>query len=215
MKILSIQTGKVAPIDYKGKAWPTAIRKQPRQGPIHLGRLGLDGDEIGNPEVHGGEGRALYVFAKSHYSLWQGRISQELLEMNGLFGENLTVDSMDEFNIHVGDQFTVGECLIEATTPRFPCFLFAERVGYPEAQKFMNENKRSGVLFRVLKEGSIHVGDSLSLFKKSEFNLTMTEFLYKGQAGVITREFLDQVLAIPVVPKITKDRLEYRLIHGR
>ncbi|MFN7452861.1 MAG: MOSC domain-containing protein, partial [Alphaproteobacteria bacterium] len=108
--------------------------------------MGLEGDHIGNLDVHGGEGRAVYAFSKSSYELWKGKIKEELLGINGLFGENLTMDHIEEEPIRVGDEFEVGEVLLQATSPRFPCFIFADRVGYDQAQDYMNETRRSGVL---------------------------------------------------------------------
>ncbi len=215
MRILSLHTGKIGTLTHKEKDYPSAIRKTEKAGPLWLGKMGLEGDEIGNPKVHGGEGRALYIFGKNNYSLWQGKIPQELLRTHGAFGENVTLESLNEFEMFVGDRFKLGEAVIEATTPRFPCFLFAEHVRFPDAQKFMNENKHSGVLFRVISEGKIARGNSLTLVSQPQKNLRMTDFLHWGQAGVINQQFLDEVLKNPIIPQITKDRLEFRLLHGR
>ena len=105
MRILSLQTGKIGRITYKGKEYPSAIHKSGQAGPLWLGKLGLEGDEIGKLDVHGGEGRALYVFGKNNYSLWQGKIPKELLETHGAFGENVTLEHLNEFDIFVGDRF--------------------------------------------------------------------------------------------------------------
>lgn len=215
MRILSLQTGKIGRLTHKEKEYPSAISKSEKAGPLWLGKMGLEGDEIGNPSVHGGEGRALYIFGKNNYSHWQGKIPADLLSTPGIFGENVTLETLNEFEIFVGDRFQLGETVIEATVPRFPCFLFAEHVRYEFAQKFMNENRHSGVLFRVISEGKINVGDRMELLSQPQKILRMTDFLHKGQAGVLTQEFLDEVLKNPIVPKITKDRLEFRLIHGR
>ena len=209
MKILSIQTGKARDIIYKEKTWSTGIFKNIIQGPVFLDKLGLQGDVQANLNVHGGEGRALYAFGRETYKLWQGKISDELLSQNGIFGENLTLERIDEESICVGDQFQLGETLIEATMPRFPCFIFAERVGYADAQEFMHETKKPGVLFRVLKTGIVSEGDELKLLKKSPFDLNMTRFLRMGHVKHITRADMDYLKSIPVIPAITIDRLEF------
>lgn len=216
MKVLSIHTTQeLKRVSYKNKEWETAIWKPQVKGPVFLDKLGLVGDRQANLDVHGGEGRALYVFGRKTYELWREVINPELWKQNGIFGENLTMEEIDEAEIHVGDHFSLGETIIEATMPRFPCFLFAERIGYSEAQDFMYKTNKPGVLFRAIQTGRISEGDPLKLIQKSKYNLTMPQFLQMGHNKTITRENLDFLKTIPVIPKITIDRLEYRLIHGR
>lgn len=215
MKILSIQTGKISQMTYRDRIFNTGIRKTNQVDQIYVGQMGPEGDHIGNLDVHGGEGRAVYAFSKSAYDLWRGKIKNELLESNGLFGENLTLDHIEEETIFVGDEFSVGEVLLQATSPRFPCFIFADRVGYEQAQDYMNQTRRSGILFRVLKTGIVKTGDTFKLIKRSPYDLKVADFLLMGHAKNITREKMDYLRTIPIIPKITIDRLEYRLIHGR
>jgi MOSC domain-containing protein YiiM len=215
MKILSIQTGQLSQMTYRDRLFNTGIRKENKVDQIYIGKLGLEGDLIGNLDVHGGEGRAVYAFSRSSYELWKGKIKDELLSQHGLFGENLTLDHIEEESIRVGDEFEVGSVRLQATSPRFPCFIFADRVGFEKAQDYMNETRRSGVLFRVLQTGQVKIGDSMKLVKSSPYNLKVADFLIMGNAKNITRESMDFFRTIPVIPKITIDRLEYRLIHGR
>ena len=216
MRILSIQvTSEIKKMTFKEKEWPTAIYKTGVPGPVFLDRLGLDGDRQANLNVHGGEGRAVYAFGKSTYQLWTTVISADLLNTPGLFGENLTLDSIDEENIYVGDRFKLGTTILEATMPRFPCFIFAERVGYDKAQEFMYKTKKPGVLFRVIQTGTIQEGDQLELAERSKYDLTMTRFLELGHVSNLTSEVMSYLKTITPIPQITIDRLEYRLIHGR
>jgi MOSC domain-containing protein YiiM len=215
MKILSIQAGKTKKLFLQDREFNTAIAKKQIPGPVFLDKLGLVGDEIGNLTVHGGEGRALYAFSRKAYDLWKGRVDDEKLAVNGLFGENITMEDLDEHQVNIGDHFSLGETLLEATMPRFPCFIMADHLGDDQGMDFMNNHGRPGVLFRVLKTGHINVGDELKLVKKSEIPLTMMQLLQMARVGQITREKLDYLKSLNILPQITIDRMELRLIHGR
>jgi MOSC domain-containing protein YiiM len=215
MKILSIQAGKARKHFYKEREFNTAIAKTQVQGPVFVDKLGMVGDEIGNLTVHGGEGRALYAFSRKAYELWRGRVDDEKLAINGLFGENITLEDIDEHEVNIGDHFSLGETLLEATMPRFPCFIMADHLGDEDGMNFMNNHGRPGVLFRVLQTGHIQIGDELKLVKKSEIPLTMMQFLQMARVGNISREKIDYLKSLRLLPQITIDRLEFRLIHGR
>lgn len=215
MKVLSIQVGLAKNLVVKDREFSTAITKQSISGPVFLDKLGFKGDQQGNLNVHGGEGRALYVFSRKAYDIWNEVVDAEKLKVNGLFGENITLEDIDESSINIGDHFSLGETLLEATMPRFPCFIMANHLGYADAMDFMNNKGRPGVLFRVLRTGYIGVGDELVLIKKSKIPVNMMEFLQTARAGVITREKIDYLKSLNILPAITIDRLEYRLVHGR
>ncbi len=215
MKVLSIQVGQPKTVVVKEREFSTAIIKKPVAGPVFLDKLGIVGDQQGNLNVHGGEGRALYVFSRKAYDLWSDVVDTEKLKMNGLFGENLTLEDIDESTIHMGDHFSLGETILEATMPRFPCFIMADHLGYPEAMDFMNNKGRPGVLFRVIKTGNIQVGDQLKLIKKSTIPVDMMQLLQMARVANISREKIDYLKSFNILPAITIDRLEYRLVHGR
>ena len=74
MKVLSIQVGLPKTVVVKDREFSTAITKKTITGPVFLDKLGLNGDQQGNLNVHGGEGRALYVFSRKSYDLWAGLV---------------------------------------------------------------------------------------------------------------------------------------------
>ena len=114
MKIISTNIGERKDIDWKGKTITTGIFKFPVHSPIFLDKEDVKGDAICNRKHHGGIEQAVYGYSKLHYAYWKERYAS-LDWQYGMFGENLTIDRLEETEIHVGDTFRVGECILEAT----------------------------------------------------------------------------------------------------
>ena len=75
----------------------------------------------------------------------------------GAFGENLIVDGYDFKNLPVGTRFQCGDVLLEMTQIGKKCH------SHCEIYKVMGDciMPREGVFARVLKGGTIHVGDEI------------------------------------------------------
>lgn len=214
MRILSIQVGSSQPIEVNGKAMHTGIYKKPVAGPVYLGELGLEGDEHVNLSVHGGEARALLVFSQKAYKLWEEHVSDKRMLQPGLFGENVTLESLDESQIEVNDTFTLGETVLQATMPRFPCAIFDKRMGLPNAQKILRASGHPGVLFRVLKTGYINIDDQLIPKDKSQSGLGILEYL-KMTDGRLAKADFERIKKVPGISQKHLVRLEIRMREGR
>lgn len=209
MKILSIQTGqqKVISLLGTGEDLPTGIYKLPIQGDsIHLGALGLEGDTHVHKSVHGGEGRALFAFSAKNYDFWRAYLAADLLKP-GVFGENLTMDDLDESQIAAGDIFSLGECFVQATMPRLPCVIFASRVGRPDAQELLHDSGRPGVLFRVLQTGKIRIGDELQRKEVANPRVSIREFFDMLRGRRISKANAERLLAAPALPENFRSRI--------
>ena len=53
----------------------------------------------------------------------------------GMFGENFTTEGLDEESVHIGDQFRIGEAVVEVTQPRMPCYKLGIRFSRPDMPK--------------------------------------------------------------------------------
>jgi MOSC domain-containing protein YiiM len=71
----------------EGRDVTTGIFKEPVAGRVPVRRINLDGDRQADLSVHGGPGKAVYVYPLEHYAYWQDELGRELLL--GMFGENL------------------------------------------------------------------------------------------------------------------------------
>jgi len=166
--ILSIQIGRVLTEgnpetrDALERQWTTAFYKMPVVGPVSLNKLGLQGDEVADTRHHGGIDKAVLCYAASHYDHWATELPQ--LNMSpGAFGENLTVIGADERHVCIGDRYTIGDCEVEVSQPRQPCWKIARRWGVKTITKRVTQTGRTGWYLRVTREGFLEAGQQLHL----------------------------------------------------
>jgi len=160
MKLISINTSKQKFIEYQGKEISTGIFKEPIDGGIFVQKGNLEGDEQADLLSHGGLHKAVYAFSSEHYNYWREVLKNPNLK-HGAFGENLTISGFDEASIFIGDQFSIGQCVLEVSQPRVPCFKLGIALNSTKAPKLFIKSFNTGVYFRVIKEGIITAGDQL------------------------------------------------------
>jgi MOSC domain-containing protein YiiM len=180
MRLLSISTGKVAPLfgnhhpDYKSVA--SAIRKKvvsdlKNPVPVEIMALGVRGDEQADLSVHGGIEKAIYVYPAEHYAFWNQLLTREtkkLVDLQyGSLGENFTIEGLLETEVFVGDKLIIGDLEFIVVKLREPCFKFNAAVGYKGASKAMLQSGFSGWYLRVLKTGALSAGVSITLIPGS------------------------------------------------
>ena len=154
LEIVSVNVGRPERID--GHKAPTGINKRPVTGPVPIGPLGLFGDAVLDSKHHGGPDQAVYLYGLPDYAFFARELGRTLPP--GLFGENLTVAGLESARIHVGDRFTIGDVLLEASAPRNPCATFAARMGDVHWVKRFHAAQRPGVYARVLSPGTVAAG---------------------------------------------------------
>lgn len=99
-RVAAVLTGRAVPHARPGAR--SAIAKQPREGTVAIGRLGLEGDEQGDPRHHGGPEKAVHLYALGHYPAWQAELpAAAVLAAPGAFSENLAVTGLDEESVCV------------------------------------------------------------------------------------------------------------------
>ncbi len=179
MKIIATNIGERKDIDWKGKTITTGIYKFPVDGPVFLDHEHVKGDQICNRAHHGGIEQAVYGYSETHYSFWKERYP-DLNWQYGMFGENLTIDNLDETTIHVGDMYKVGECIIEATKQRNPCVKLGVRFDDMKIVKQFWNTTMCGVYFKILQTGNVITGDTFELIKKCYQNPTIAD-LYSAK----------------------------------
>ncbi len=162
MKLISVNVAKPRQVTHLGRTYMTAIFKKPVAGRVMLRTENLDGDGQGNTELHGGPHMAVYVYAIENYAHWQRELGRSDLG-HGMFGENFTVEGMDENDIHIGDMFRIGDAVVEVTEPRTPCHKLAMRMGSEDFPKMFLASGRVGFYLRVVEEGKVGAGDAIEL----------------------------------------------------
>ncbi len=174
MKISSVNIGNPQTIIWRGKEVQTGIYKQPVNHSIYLGSEDVKNDHVIDRRYHGGLDKACYLFSENHYHFWKDRYSN--LEWNwGMFGENLTINDLDETKLMIGDVFKVGEAIIQITQPRQPCFKLGVKFGTQKMIKEFVESGHSGAYVRVIKSGNVQKEDELILMEKAEESIAISD----------------------------------------
>lgn len=185
MEIVSVNIGEPATIQWRGKEVKTGIYKYPVDGPIILETEDVKNDNVIDRKHHGGADKACYAYSADHYSYWQ-KLYPEIDFHYGIFGENLTIDGLNEAGIFIGDVYQIGETRVQVTQPRQPCFKLGVRFGTQKIIRQFVDSGFSGVYFRILKQGKVKAGDEITRIQKQNavsiqkvFELLYTDELQK------------------------------------
>jgi MOSC domain-containing protein YiiM len=183
----------------------TGIFKIPVQGTVKVRALNLDGDGQADLTVHGGPDKAVYLYPSEHYPFWKNALRRELDW--GSLGENLSVEGLTEDTVSIGDQFGIGTTILEVTQPRLPCFKFAGKFQSQEVVKLMLDSRLTGFYVRVLKEGSLQAGESISILHRDSTHLTIRELTDLHLNKEPKRSQIERALSVQTLARSWRDRL--------
>jgi MOSC domain-containing protein YiiM len=208
-RVVGVCVGRVRPLRAKGRIHHTAFVKEPVDGPVALGVLGLEGDEHVYPD-HGGPDQSLLVFSADHYPAFRSEYGLDL-PAAGAFGENLTVTGLTETEVHIGDTFRIGGTVVQVTSPRSPCYKIGLRYDNPVLPADMDATARTGYLMRTTVAGSIEAGDRMVLVERPSKTCTVAE-----AARVVNRDrddwaAVERLITIPELAEAMRDTLAARL----
>jgi len=156
--------------------------------------LNLDGDRQADLKVHGGVNKAVYGYPSEHYVYWR----QELPEMDlpwGVFGENLTVEGLDESTLRIGARFRIGSAEIRVTEPRLPCYKLGIKFGNQEFLRTFLLSGRTGFYFSVQREGEVGPGDEIELVEDVPESVTIADLVRLYSTGRDDQELLRRAIA--------------------
>lgn len=160
--IKAICSGKIETLNYFGKSMKSAMNKRPLEKTTWLSKIGFEDDEQ-EYHGHGGPDQAICLYSTQNYTLWEDVISP--IPDYAFFGENITVDGIDETELLFGNQYQLGETIIEVSEIREPCYKLQQKYNYNGIMKRMMETGKSGCYFRVIQEGYVHPDSHLKLIK--------------------------------------------------
>ncbi len=121
-----------------------------------VGVDGVEGDWQKNRKYHGGPNRAICIYSEELYAWLR---EQGINVANGNIGENFTTRGLDLLKLKKGDRLKVGECIIEITNVRVPCYQLQKwDADLPELIV-----GRSGWVAKVVKEGMVKQGDEITV----------------------------------------------------
>ncbi len=195
--VRDVLTGVIRPL---GRT-TSGIDKQRRAGPQRVEIMGLAGDEQADRRVHGGRDKAVLCYAWAHYATWRAQMPAcPLLDAPGAFGENLSVEGLDEHRVHLGDRYRIGSALFAVSQGRQPCFKLNLRFGVADMAARVQDSLRTGWYLSVLEPGMVAAGDEVVLVERPCPSHTIADLLAAIRDREVRAEVLDPILALPLAP---------------
>lgn len=207
MKIISTNIGDATTIFWRGQEEKTGIYKYPVTEPIHLGTTDVAKDTVTDRKGHAGINKACFIFSADQYPFWKNQYPDLPWDW-GIFGENLTVEGLDEAVIRVGNVYRIGTALVQISQPREPCYKLGIRFNNQDIVKEYIDHGYSGTYVRVLEEGMVKKGDQMKLTKQSDNPLTVKQLFDLINAKQKDKEILKLALDNESVPQYKRERLK-------
>ena len=203
MNLVSGNLGQERIQQRKGRAERTGIFKFPTQDAVKVTRLGLEGDVIISKKHHGGPDQAVYVYGAADYAWWAQELGSEIAP--GTFGENLTMSDLESARFSIGDILHIDEVTLQVTAPRIPCGTFATRMDDPQWVKKFRHAERPGLYCRVIREGSVQVGDPVSVERYTGETISILEMFRDYYDKNKSEETLRRHLRAPIAIRARRD----------
>ncbi|MDG4796139.1 MOSC domain-containing protein [Micromonospora sp. WMMD1082] len=206
-RVASVNVGIVTEAEWAGDAsGRSGIDKRPADGPVLVRTDGVAGDFIGERAHHGGPDKAVYAYAQEDAAWWEAELGRTIRP--GGFGENLTTYAVDVTGAVIGEQWAVGQAVLQVTMPRTPCTTFAGFWGVPDLIKRFTVRATPGAYLRVLREGAVGAGDPIEIAHRPAHGVTLGEVF---QALNLKPQLLPRLLDAEDLPGWIRDKARRRL----
>lgn len=207
MRIISTNLGEPTTFTWNGAEEQTGIFKYPVSEPLFLGESDVNNDTVIDRKHHGGVNKACYLFSSDDYPFWKKEYPN--LEWDwGMFGENLTVEGLDESILRIGDILKIGSATVQVSQPREPCYKLGVRFDNQDILKKFIAHGRSGTYVRVLEEGNVKKGDVVEVRERSKNTLTVNQFFHLLYAKKKNPEILGLFMENTSVPEYKKIKMQ-------
>lgn len=155
---------------------PTGIYKTPIDSAV-INVHGITIDIQADKKVHGGAEKALHQYAQTSYVVLRKHFPDLAPQFTvGGMGENISVTAMDEDNVHIGDIWQFGNVILQVSQPRSPCWKINDKFGNDGIVKVIDQYHLQGWYYRVLQDGTIAVGNTVTLLQRSN-PISLRQFL--------------------------------------
>jgi MOSC domain-containing protein YiiM len=181
MKVVSVNISKPREITVNGKTEITGYYKETVSESITLTKDGVVNDTVADKVHHGDADKACYLYSADHYSFWTDRFPVTDAAP-GLFGENITIEGLDEGELSAGDVLQIGTARVQVAQPRQPCYKLGIRFGTQEIVDAFRYSEYPGIYVRVIEGGEVQAGDQVRIIQCAEHSFsirTIYKMLYE------------------------------------
>ena len=206
MQLLSVNLGQAEVLARAKDPYLSGIAKRPVEGPVRIGTEGVAGDTVCDTRYHGGPDQAVYLYGAADYAWWEAELGRSLAP--GTFGDNLTVSDWESAGAAVGDRFSIGEVILEITSPRVPCATLSHHMGDSAFLKLFRRAERPGVYCRVLREGEVQAGDEVHYEPLAGETLGIKELYRDAFSPAKDAATLRRHLAAPIAIRLRQPKEE-------
>ena len=214
LQLISVNLGEERILQRRDRIERTGIFKYPTLEPVRVTKLGMEGDVIASKKHHGGPDQAVYVYGRGDYEWWEHKLGRDLAP--GTFGENLTIQALESITFNVGDYLHIGDVTLQVTAARIPCGTFASRMADPQWVKRFRQAERPGLYCRVLKEGFVKAGQTVTVDRYPDETISILEIFREYYNRNKSEESLRRHLAAPIAVRARRDlEKELRLLLSR
>ena len=191
-KILSINIATTSQLqNWSDSGNRTGIDKRPAEGLVQFGNDCVAGDTVVDTKHHGGYHRAVYAYAVEDAQWWETKIGRTITP--GMFGENITTQGLDVTGALIGEQWRIGDLLLEVAEPRIPCKVFSGFWDRPTLIKEFTEAGRPGAYMRIIEEGMVEAGTAIEIVHRPSHGITIGD-LYAAKSGA--REKISEIAVL-------------------
>lgn len=192
--------------DWMDQPWQTGFYKERVDGPRWLAQTNLAGDGQADLVNHGGPDKAVLAYASEHYPGWRERLQKPNFP-SGAFGENFTVDGLNEDTVSIGEIYRLGGAVVQVSQPRQPCWKLARRWRIKELTALVEQTGKTGWYLRVLEEGEVEPGQELTLLERPHPQWTVTRATRTMRTRTQDRAAAGELAGIEELAGVWRDRL--------
>ena len=208
LRIVGLYAGGITPIGPAGDR--TGIVKQRRER-VEVTREGIAGDVQADRRFHGGADKAVHHFPSDHYVALARRFPAAAGRLGpGSLGENIAALGWTDADVAIGEVYGTANVVLQVTQPRSPCWKINERLGEPDAARWIAEQARTGWYCRVLAAGELRIGDELRRIERPGDAVTVRTFWQIVRAHRPEPGELRRLAAMPGLAPPWKVKLEQR-----
>jgi MOSC domain-containing protein YiiM len=191
-RVRSVNVGRPREFDFNGRPAKSAIWKSPVAGRVAARGVNLGGDDQADRKAHGGPDKAVYAYAVEDMRWWEEKLGRSL--QHGEFGENLTTEGIAVNDARVGERWSIGTVILEASEPRIPCWRLGVRMNDQGFVRRFIEAQRPGTYLRIVVDGALGAGDEIKVIERPDHRLTVRDVF---RIYTRDREEIERILAAP------------------